>query len=261
MGNIVYEIRNIITGKIYVGSSINYESRKRRHVNRLKRGNHHSIHLQNSWNIYGEDGFEFRVLETVNDVDELISREQYYLDYFNSYNGDYGYNICKTAGSSIGTKHTDETKLKMSISHTGTKKGAPSELTKKKISKALLDKDLTESVKRRKETLLNIDNNIFKIIGKKSSETQKKNALNAGIKNPNSNKSKILIYDEMGGLMFETNNFDFDELCEKEQLPKRALIKSKRSNGDYRLYLVSPPKNSDYLKYRGWYCKYEDKNN
>ena len=244
MENVIYEIKNLLTGKVYVGSSIQYETRKRRHLAKLKRGTHHSTHLQNSWNVYGNDNFEFKILEIVDSVDNLIDREQHYMDYFNSYDDNYGYNICKVAGSSIGIEHTEETKKKMSISHTGVRKGKPSYETRVKISEALRNRDSSESVKKREKTLLNINPDMFKIIGDKSSKTQKKNGKNRGANNPNSNTRVVLIYDDLGRIQFATNNFEFNELCDRNNLPKRALIKSKRSGGEY-------------LKYRGWYCNYK----
>ena len=257
MDNVVYEIRNLLTGKVYVGSSIQYETRKRRHLAKLIIGKHHSTHLQHSWDVYGEDNFEFGILEIVNNVDDLIGREQYYMDYFNSYDGNYGYNICKVAGSSIGIKHTEETKKKMSISHTGVKKGRPSDETIIKITEALRNRDSSESVKKRKNTLLDINSNIFKIIGNKSSNTQKRNGKNLGTNNPNSDARTVLIYDDLGEVQFTTNNSEFDELCKRYKLPKRALIKSKRSGGKYKLYLTKPPHTEEYSKYGGWYCNYK----
>lgn len=45
-----------------------------------------------------------------------MEREQYYIDLFKP-----EYNICKIAGSTLGYKHLEATKIKMSISQSGVK--------------------------------------------------------------------------------------------------------------------------------------------
>lgn len=148
---VIYQIRNIKNGKVYIGSTMDYIGRQKRHLRRLSNNNHHSIILQRSWNKHGKDNFIFEVLEVIDDKNVLLEREQYYLDTYDSYNPKNGYNICKVAGSSIGFKHTEETKLKMSKSHMGVKKGPCSDKTKKKISNTKLELDLSEAVIKRKK--------------------------------------------------------------------------------------------------------------
>jgi len=77
---VVYQIRNIKNGKIYIGSTIDYVGRQKRHLRRLTNGNHHSIILQRSWDKHGSDNFIFEVLEIIYDKGVLLEREQYYLD-------------------------------------------------------------------------------------------------------------------------------------------------------------------------------------
>jgi group I intron endonuclease len=109
----IYIIRNLTNGNCYVGSSVDINKRWGRHRKSLHKGNHHSIYLQRAWNTHGEDSFNFYVAEEC-ECGELISREQWYIDALNP-----AYNISKTAGSPLGVKHTDETRMKMSISATG----------------------------------------------------------------------------------------------------------------------------------------------
>ena len=73
----IYQIRNLVNGKIYVGSSINLHVRKLSHFNSLKRNDHANQHLQKAYNKYGLDKFVFEVLEYV-EKDMLLEREQYY---------------------------------------------------------------------------------------------------------------------------------------------------------------------------------------
>lgn len=55
----------------------------------LEEGKHHCYRLQYDWNKYGITGFDFCVLE-ICDEDELLFREQYYIDV--NYNGGMIYN-------------------------------------------------------------------------------------------------------------------------------------------------------------------------
>jgi group I intron endonuclease len=50
-----------------------------------------------------------------------LEREQYHLNLINPFDKNITYNLCKTAGNMLGFKHSDETKLKMSIKQLGNK--------------------------------------------------------------------------------------------------------------------------------------------
>lgn len=58
----IYEIRNRVTGKAYVGRSRNFAARFNRHRHELRHGRHHCLHLQRAWNKHGEAAFEFVVV-------------------------------------------------------------------------------------------------------------------------------------------------------------------------------------------------------
>ena len=57
---------------------------------------------------YGLDNFDITILEHDVPLDRLDEREQYWLDYYQSYDMDKGYNICKVAGTTKGVTHTEE---------------------------------------------------------------------------------------------------------------------------------------------------------
>lgn len=59
----VYKIYQISTSKTYVGSSINLQSRLRKHLRCLIKNDHANQKLQNSWNKYGQSDFRTEVLE------------------------------------------------------------------------------------------------------------------------------------------------------------------------------------------------------
>lgn len=106
----IYQIRNLVNGKVYIGSAVNLKKRIYRHQYELKKNKHTNDYLQKAWDKYGEENFSFEVIEIIDAKDSLIEREQLWLDKFESYKRKNGYNICPIAGSSLGTRHSEETK-------------------------------------------------------------------------------------------------------------------------------------------------------
>lgn len=145
----VYAIINIINGKVYIGSSKNIVKRFNSHKRDLKNSTHHNRYLQRAWDKYGEDCFEFEVLEYVEDVIELLEVEQYYMDSTKCYFKEYGYNNSVKAGNCLGVKHTEETRKKMSESSKGM---VHTDETKRKIGegqKNKIIKPVSEETRRK----------------------------------------------------------------------------------------------------------------
>lgn len=88
----IYEILNIQNQKRYIGQSIDIYRRWIQHKSELNRDCHDNDYLQKSWNKYGEDAFEFHILEECNE-DELNKQELFYIQKFNTSNRNYGYNL------------------------------------------------------------------------------------------------------------------------------------------------------------------------
>lgn len=105
---VIYAIVNLLNNKKYIGSTTNFSRRKRQHLKRLKKGNHHAVGLQRSWNKNSPDNFAFIVLEEVLNQEDLIAREQFYIDTFDSANKKLGYNICKIANNPNSYKRNSE---------------------------------------------------------------------------------------------------------------------------------------------------------
>lgn len=87
----IYKIENLTTGKSYIGSSCDLDRRMKQHFGLLRRGLHHSIHLQRSYDKHGVDAFSWRVLEHCV-IERLIEREQVFMD-----NNPNSYNCTATA--------------------------------------------------------------------------------------------------------------------------------------------------------------------
>lgn len=102
----IYQIRNLVNGKVYVGSSKNILNRWAQHKRDLKRGTHYNDALQRAWNKHGEDGFIFEILEKTS-IDELLDREQFWYDKLESHDNNKGYNLSPIARSGSRYANTD----------------------------------------------------------------------------------------------------------------------------------------------------------
>lgn len=77
----VYLIKNLANCSVYIGSSVDIYGRWRQHIWDLYNDRHHNLHLQNAWNKYGQDNFDFLIIENVvGDRDYIFEREQYWID-------------------------------------------------------------------------------------------------------------------------------------------------------------------------------------
>ena len=109
----VYCIRNKRNGKRYVGSStVSVRGRWKSHRNGLRKNLHTARHLQHAWNKYGEQLFEFLVLEFC-DPETCLEREQFWMDEFRSADPRFGYNQSPTAGNNSGTKMPEAAKKRI----------------------------------------------------------------------------------------------------------------------------------------------------
>ena len=112
--NVIYKIINSENSKIYIGSAAFYDKRLGTHINLLRNNKHNNPHLQSAFNRYGEESFKFEIIEKVDKVENLLNREQYWLDFYKSYDRNIGYNISKIAGSNLGNKLSEKAKKKIS---------------------------------------------------------------------------------------------------------------------------------------------------
>jgi group I intron endonuclease len=114
----IYMIKNIVNNKVYIGSSKSIRKRLKGHIAKFHFGNHSNKHLISSINKYGPDAFWVIVLEFCSE-NELQEREQFYIDYYKSYDRSIGYNHNPFAYSNKGVPVSIETRIKLSLATKG----------------------------------------------------------------------------------------------------------------------------------------------
>lgn len=72
----VYQIRNVISGSFYIGSSTNLYERWRTHRKKLRSQTHPNRHLQATWNKHGEDAFKFELIAEFESVEDMEAAEE-----------------------------------------------------------------------------------------------------------------------------------------------------------------------------------------
>jgi group I intron endonuclease len=121
----IYKIYFLDPDFFYIGSSINLRNRYYGHIKDLRNSRHGNSHLQHAYDKYGKDALHFEIVEQVSHREDLLVREQHYLDTLKPY-----YNIHPNARSSLGVKRTPEHRIKSGAAH----RGKPSWNKGKKLS-------------------------------------------------------------------------------------------------------------------------------
>lgn len=138
----LYLIKNKINYKVYVGKAVDIQQRWRVHKHLLKNNKHFNRHLQNAWNHYGEDNFEFIVFQEL-PKHELSKAECELIKNLNSF-GDGGYNLTAGGEGNLGRTLTEEQKRHLSEINMGEKNPnfnlKRSEETRRKMSLAMRGK-------------------------------------------------------------------------------------------------------------------------
>lgn len=71
----LYRIVCSANGRFYIGSTDSFKRRWREHRQRLKRGKHHNLHLQEDYNALGEEAFRFYPYRDIADGDDRCAAE------------------------------------------------------------------------------------------------------------------------------------------------------------------------------------------
>tara|TARA_B100001057_G_C22500877_1_gene813973 strand:+ start:35 stop:754 length:720 start_codon:yes stop_codon:yes gene_type:complete len=102
----VYKIHCVGNNRDYIGSAVKHLNRWSSHRYMLEKGSHFNRHLQNAYKKYGKKSFKYSLIEECVEG-KLVEREQYWIDNFDFKNL---MNSSPTASTSIGFKHSNETK-------------------------------------------------------------------------------------------------------------------------------------------------------
>lgn len=133
----IYCIQNLITNKRYIGQTKQRLSKRiYQHWMQARKGV--DTPLYHAIRKYSKQDFKIFTLEECN-ICLLDEKEQYWIEHFNTLKE--GYNCNKGGQGTLGFRHSEETKIKMSLSKKGkvsSQKGKKmSEEQKKKISLSL----------------------------------------------------------------------------------------------------------------------------
>ena len=141
----VYQHKNKINGKVYIGIT----SQKPEQRWRNGEGYKSSPHFYSAIQKYGWDNFEHNILFVELTKEQACLKEQELIKEFNSMNREYGYN--STSGGDIFVMN-EETKQKISQALMGNQNNlghSCSEEKKKKISEAQKGREFTEEHKQK----------------------------------------------------------------------------------------------------------------
>jgi len=235
----IYRIDCIPNGKFYIGSAQNLFQRWVAHQSDLRKGKHHSRYLQRAWDKYGDDAFTFTVIELVL-LPFLLEREQYWLDRTRAYDGRVGFNNSPTAGSSLGHKHSEESRRHMSESRKGRKMPPRSDEHRAKIAaaarKRMADPERRAAVSR-----------VHK--GKTISDEHKASAAAKirGHKNSPETIAKVVAAHAMDFVVTDPDGNEYEvhnlaAFCREHDLPRRNLLSVAQGRTK---------------QWEGWKCRYK----
>ena len=151
---IIYKATNHINGKIYIGQTIISLTERQGCHKRQSFKNNSPAHFHRAIRKYGFNSFEWKIIDSAKSREELNQKEQYWISFFNSFNGTFGYN-CTKGGASIEFR----------------------DCIKKKISKTQKGRNITAAQSEARSIRMSGDGNNF--YGKKHSEQTKSKISNS----------------------------------------------------------------------------------
>lgn len=181
----IYIIQNKVNNKLYVGITKNIQQRWYTHLSNARYpGSAKHQYIHNAINKYGAEMFSIMEIDSFNDKHKALEAEKFWIEFLqtdiNRFGKTYGYNL--TAGgegtwgrkltsehkskishslmgnqNSLGIKHSDETKSKMSDVHKGTNNHKA----------RLTEQDILDIRQFHLENINNQDLNIFQHLSEK----------------------------------------------------------------------------------------------
>src|SRR5208283_2017862 len=159
---IIYSATNINNNKIYIGQSQqSLEKRWKNHLRDYNR-NDKNTHFYNAIRKYGTECWKVEVLEEVNNIELLNEAEMKWIEHYDTFNRDKGYN--STSGGDNGYIMSEETKEKI-------KQALNTSETKEKIKEKRKLQIFTEETKEKMRQAHLGENNHF--FGKNHTEEAK----------------------------------------------------------------------------------------
>ncbi len=110
----IYRITNKVNGKSYIGKTgMNFGDRWDSHRSLLAAGKHTNPYLQNAWQKYGQDNFEFVIVEVVDTPEDLNGLEKMYIEMYRTAGLSYNIHDGGDGGLNLGKHLSEETKRKI----------------------------------------------------------------------------------------------------------------------------------------------------
>ena len=109
-----YKIANIKNGSFYIGITTDLKKRKKQHFDNLKNGNHPNYKIQEDYNKYGKDAFEFIVLEELT-FESKEKAYQHEYDLIQKYQATNSYNILE--GGLLNPVYSPQVVKKLRATH------------------------------------------------------------------------------------------------------------------------------------------------
>lgn len=110
----IYRITNMVDGMTYIGKTgVSFGDRWDCHKAQLRGHYHDNKPLQNAWDKYGEDNFEFVVIEPLESKDTLNEKERQCIASYRELGLCYNIADGGDTGSCLGKHLSDETKRKI----------------------------------------------------------------------------------------------------------------------------------------------------
>ncbi len=106
----VYKITNTISGRYYIGYSVNIQKRFRSHKYKLRTQTHDNIFMQRAYNCDGEHCFTYEIIHTFDTEQEAKDKELEYLTDMNIRSNLYNLNY-NNGGGDLLTNHPDRANI------------------------------------------------------------------------------------------------------------------------------------------------------
>lgn len=107
----IYKVQNLVNNKIYIGQSRDIKERWTAHRSRPFNSNcaDYNKPLYQAIRKYGLNNFSFEVIELCS-IDKLKERENYWINFFKSYNKEKGYNLLLNSSQNYTTLNEEKAK-------------------------------------------------------------------------------------------------------------------------------------------------------